>query len=98
MGLFAAAAERPRATVQLIHRVEVPGHGSVQDRRSGWSGATVGHPEEPFVDELRQDVARPQILLPREYPAKGAGRTALLPVSDETIGNLESALIKHLPL
>lgn len=81
MGLPSAAAERPGPAVHQLHRVEEPRHRRVQDRGPGGARQAVGHPEEPPVHELRQDVARAALLLPRQHPAEGARRTTLLPVS-----------------
>lgn len=45
----------------------------------------MGHPEEPPLHELRQDVAGPQILLSGQYTEEGARREALLPVPAQPV-------------
>lgn len=81
MGLFATTAERPESKIHQLHRVEEQRNRRVQDSGPGRFGEAVGHPEEPPVDELRQDVQGAAILLQSEHFAEGARRAPLLPVS-----------------
>ena len=81
MGLPAAAPERLDGAVRALHHVEGQGDGRVQDRGPGGAGQAVGHPEEPPLHELRQDVAGAALLLQGQHTQEGPGRAALLPVS-----------------
>lgn len=55
LGLPSAIVERPHATIHTLYRVEESGYRRVQNRRSTWSGATLGYPEESSFYELRQN-------------------------------------------
>ena len=93
LGLPPAAAERLSAEVHQVHRLEGQGDRRVQDRRPERPGQAVGHPEEPPLDELRQDEPRPPLLLPGQHPQEGPGRATLLPVSPITLSKHFTNLI-----
>lgn len=54
---------------------------SIQNSRSCRISKALGNPKEPPLYELRQNVARITILLPRQYSAKSSRGKTLLPVS-----------------
>lgn len=81
VGLFAATAQRPFAAVHKLHSVEESRDRGVQNCRSSRTGSTLGHPEKPPLDELRQDEQGAALLLSRQHPQESSRRTSLLPVS-----------------
>ena len=92
VGLPAAAAERLDGAVRALHHVEGQGDGRVQDRGPGGAGQAVGHPEEPPLHELRQDVAGAALLLQGQHTQEGPGRATLLPVSTVNRASLKGGL------
>ena len=85
VGFPAAAAQRPEPALLALHRLEEPRNGRLQNHRSGRIGSPLGHPEEPSVHELRQDVQGPPLLLPGQHPPQSTRRTPLLPVRTTAI-------------
>jgi hypothetical protein len=70
--------------VHQLHCLEEQGDRRLQDRGPRGLGQAVGHPEEPPVHELRQDVEGAPILLQSQHSAESARGAALLPVSFKT--------------
>lgn len=93
LGLPPAAAQRFHAALHELHRVEESRLRSVQNCRPTRAGQTLGHPEEPSVHELRQDVTGPAILLSSEHSAQGARRETLLPVS--ALSDISTFYLNH---
>lgn len=86
MGVSAQAAAGPRV-LPAVHQVDEPGQGRLQARRLEGRLQAVGHAQEQTGHELRNDGARPPVLLPARNPGQGRRPAARVPVRGRPEGH-----------